>query len=73
MAILNRSDEVERLVDAVIIAAQKFVQSKSDSISDADIKGLFAKRAARLHIQRAMRSTDPNLHSRITISMTASV
>ena len=44
MAILNRSDEVERLVDAVIIAAQKFVQSKSDSISDADIKGLFAKR-----------------------------
>jgi hypothetical protein len=73
MAILNRSDEVERLVDAVIIAAQKFVQTKSDSISDADIKRLFAKRAARLHVQRTMRATDPNLHSRITISMTGSV
>jgi hypothetical protein len=73
MAILNRQDEVERLVDAVIIAAQKFVQSKSDSISDADVKRLFAKRAARLHLQRPMRLLDPNLHTRISISMTGNV
>jgi hypothetical protein len=73
MPVLTRSDERERLADAVLVAASVFLRSKDDNLSVADAYRLLTRRITRLSTQRAMRSTDPNLHSRISISMTGSV
>jgi hypothetical protein len=79
MAQLSRADEIENLIDAALISAMKFVQNYADNLdglstptvyNDAKVKRLFAKRAMRLCVQRPMRKVDPNLHSRVTISMT---
>jgi hypothetical protein len=78
MARLSRADEVERLVDASLLAMVRFVQNQADNVdglstptvyNDAKMKRLIAKRAMRLHVQRPMRRFDPNLHSRVSLSI----
>jgi hypothetical protein len=78
MAQLTRADEIERLVDATLLAAVKFIQNYADNLdglstptvyNDAKTKRLIAKRALRMAVQRPMRSYDPNLHSRVTLSI----
>jgi hypothetical protein len=78
MSQLSRSDEIERLVDATLLAAVKFIQNYADNLdglstptvyNDAKCKRLIAKRALRMAVQRPMRSYDPNLHSRVTLSI----
>lgn len=73
MPTLTRKDELVSLIDATLISAGVFIRSKHDGINDAEVKRLMLQRMNRLATQRAMRSVDPNLHSRITISMTGSV
>jgi hypothetical protein len=73
MPTLNRQDERERLADAVLVAAAVFLRSKDDNMDAAAAYRLLHKRMNRLATQRQMRTVDPNLHSRISISMTGSV
>jgi hypothetical protein len=72
MATLN-ADETTKLLDAVLLSGAAFVVSKNNALTDADIKKLMVKRAVRMGTQRTKRGYDPNLQTRIVISMTGNV
>jgi hypothetical protein len=73
MTILNRKDEQILLVDGLLVAAIEKAKTIDNSLDDADMKKLFVKRMTRLGTQRLQRGTDPNLHSRYSITLTGSV